>query len=77
MAADRGIGVAKYADVMNEWTWAYEGGEQPGSAGFPTRAEAEAWLSESWQELAEQGVSAVTLRQGEFDVYGPMSLSDS
>lgn len=62
---------------MNEWTWAYEGGEQDASPGFPTQAEAEAWLSENWQELADQGINAVTLRQAEFEVYGPMPLSQS
>ena len=62
---------------MNEWTWNYTGGEQDASAAFPTQAEAEAWLSESWQELADQGVTAVTLRRGEFDVYGPMPLSQN
>lgn len=62
---------------MNEWTWAYTGGESDGSAGFPTQADAEAWLSQSWEELADAGVSAVTLRQGDFDVYGPMPLSPS
>ncbi|MBD2758621.1 hypothetical protein IEE94_03725 [Yimella sp. cx-573] len=62
---------------MNEWTWAYDGGAQTSSAGFPTQAEAEAWLAEHWQELADAGVTAVTLRQAEVDVYGPMSLADS
>ena len=42
---------------------------------FPTQAEAEAWLGEEWPTLADAGVSAVTLRRGEEDVYGPMSLS--
>lgn len=42
---------------------------------FPTQAEAESWVGEIWAELAEQGVAAVTLFEGERRVYGPMSLS--
>lgn len=62
---------------MNKWTWLYSGGAAEAPAGFPTQAEAEAWLGENWQELADSGVSAVTLRQGDFDVYGPMPLAQS
>ena len=42
---------------------------------FPSQAEAEAWLGESWEELADEGVSAVTLQCNGVDVYGPMSLA--
>ena len=42
---------------------------------FPSQVEAEAWLGESWEELAEQGVAAVTLQCNGVDVYGPMSLA--
>jgi hypothetical protein len=42
---------------------------------FPSQVEAEAWLGESWEELAEAGVAAVTLRCNGVDVYGPMSLA--
>ncbi|WP_460467872.1 hypothetical protein [Calidifontibacter terrae] len=59
---------------MSNWTWSYDGGEERASVVFPTRAEAEAWLGESWQELADAGVRAVTLRVDEEPVYGPMSL---
>ena len=41
---------------------------------FPTRSDAESWLGESYPDLAEDGVSAVTLFEGEREVYGPMSL---
>jgi hypothetical protein len=44
------------------------------TASFPSQAEAEAYLGESWQDLAEAGVGAVTLRHGGEIVYGPMSL---
>jgi hypothetical protein len=64
------------------WTWTYEGpdGEQfeapsaPVQPEFPTQADAESWVGEIWRELAEAGVSAVNLFEGERKAYGPMSL---
>ncbi len=44
------------------------------SSPFPTQSDAESYLGESWQELLEAGVEAVTLRENETVVYGPMSL---
>ena len=41
---------------------------------FPTRSDAESWVGEFWADLAEQGVAAVTLFEGDREVYGPMSL---
>ncbi len=41
---------------------------------FPTRSDAESWLGEAYPDLTEDGVSAVTLFEGEREVYGPMSL---
>lgn len=41
---------------------------------FPTRADAEGWLTASWQELAEAGIDEVVLLQDDHVVYGPMSL---
>jgi hypothetical protein len=41
---------------------------------FPTRSDAESWLGEAYPDLAEDGVSAVTLFEGDREVYGPMSL---
>ena len=41
---------------------------------FPTQADAESWVGETWRELAEAGVSAVTLFEGDRKAYGPMSL---
>ena len=41
---------------------------------FPTRSDAETWLGEAYPDLADDGVSAVTLFEGEREVYGPMSL---
>lgn len=45
-----------------------------GSPEFPTRGDAESWLGEAWEELAGSGTEAVTLLEGEREVYGPMSL---
>ncbi len=41
---------------------------------FPTRSDAETWLGEAYPDLTEDGVSSVTLFEGEREVYGPMSL---
>lgn len=46
-----------------------------GGGHFPGRADAEGWLGQEWESLAQQGVAAVTLCRGEEVVYGPMSLS--
>lgn len=47
-----------------------EGGRQE----FPSQADAESWVGEVWPDLAEEGVRAVTLFEGDREVYGPMSL---
>jgi hypothetical protein len=65
------------------WSWRLEdgsGAEVEVSADyagrrFPSQADAESWVGEIWSDLAELGVSAVTLMEGERTVYGPMSLS--
>lgn len=66
---------------MSEYRWrCLDGDEEPLTGGripapvFPTQADAEWWLSSSWEELADVGVAAVTLLQYEDVVYGPMSL---
>lgn len=41
---------------------------------FPTQAEAEAWLTQAYEDLADEGVTEVTLLEGDRVVYGPMSL---
>jgi hypothetical protein len=41
---------------------------------FASQADAESWVGETWAELAEVGVDAVTLLEAERVVYGPMSL---
>jgi hypothetical protein len=63
------------------WWWRLETPDgstvepQDGRQEFPTRADAESWVGEFWEELADQGAAAVTLFEGERQVYGPMSLS--
>lgn len=68
--------------MSDGFTWTYLGadGEELTDLGlasttFPTQADAEAWLGQEWATLADAGVSSVTLRRGEDEVYGPMSLS--
>ncbi|MDF9715708.1 hypothetical protein INN71_09840 [Nocardioides sp. ChNu-153] len=41
---------------------------------FAAQADAESWVGEEFPALAEQGVDAVVLFEGERRVYGPMSL---
>jgi hypothetical protein len=68
------------------WTWRYadptgasiestegtEGTELPAPS-FPTQADAESWIGETWQELFDGGVDAVFLLDDQTVVYGPMS----
>lgn len=42
---------------------------------FANQADAESWVGEVWAELAAEGVAAVTLLEGDREVYGPMSLA--
>ncbi|MBF4767034.1 hypothetical protein ISU10_04555 [Nocardioides agariphilus] len=42
---------------------------------FVSQADAESWVGEIWSDLAEHGVTGVTLFEGDRAVYGPMSLS--
>jgi len=56
--------------------WGSDGEPAPGqdSPSFPTQSEAESWVGEQWPLLVDGGVDAVTLREGDTVVYGPMSL---
>jgi hypothetical protein len=64
----------------SSWRWRLEDSSgtevsvPDGSPSFPSQSDAESWVGETWQELAEQGVDAVTLFEGDREVYGPMSL---
>ena len=67
-----------------DWTWLFLDahgeameGEGLTATGFPTQSDAESYLGESWRELLERGVEAVTLRENGAVVYGPMSLRAS
>ncbi|MEO6713671.1 MAG: hypothetical protein ABIM89_09615 [Mycobacteriales bacterium] len=52
------------------WGWEYELVAGPArTGGFPTQAEAEAWVSDSWQQLYADGARAVTLMEGDREVY--------
>ncbi len=66
-----------------EWRWRLETAEgtevtdvdsAPSAQSFPSQSDAESWVGEVWQDLLEDGVDAVTLFEGEREVYGPMSL---
>lgn len=41
---------------------------------FPTQGDAETWLGESYPDLMEAGVEAVSLYEEDRMVYGPMRL---
>jgi hypothetical protein len=65
----------------DQWTWRYEttagepiAADDGGQAAFPTQADAESWIGESWRGLLEQGVEQVVLLEDDREVYGPMSL---
>ena len=58
--------------------WHWEGDPDPGDGSldqtFPSQGEAETWLGEFYPELLERGVKAVSLREADRLVYGPMAL---
>lgn len=65
------------------WIWRYETVDgspvsdvpTAGQVGvFPSQADAEAWLGDTWAELLAGGVDQVTLLEEDREVYGPMSL---
>ena len=66
------------------WTWRYEdssgapvdaGPEAPTAEPFPSQADAESWIGETWRELLAAGVAQVTLFEDDHQVYGPMGLA--
>jgi hypothetical protein len=64
-----------------DWRWRLEdsAGAEVSPAGvtspeFPSQSDAESWVGEVWRELLDAGVDAVTLFEGDRQVYGPMSL---
>jgi hypothetical protein len=65
------------AATGHQWRYADEAGvaaDGPAVA-FDSQETAEAWLSAHFEELSEQGISAVSLFDGDEIVYGPMPLA--
>jgi len=58
--------------------WRWEADRDPGDGSldrtFPSQGEAESWLGEFYPDLRERGVRAVSLREADRLVYGPMAL---
>ncbi|MFL6025827.1 MAG: hypothetical protein ACJ72K_02765 [Friedmanniella sp.] len=58
--------------------WHWEGDRDPGDGSldqtFPSQGEAESWLGEVYLDLIDRGVRAVSLREADRLVYGPMAL---
>ena len=61
------------------WRWLFA--DQAGIAmsepdvAFTDQEEAEEWLRDHFEELAEDGIATVTLVDGEHVIYGPMFLT--
>ena len=70
--------------MTGDWHWRSQrpgsglragGSSRPvGTERFPSQGEAETWLGETYPELLDGGVRAVSLYEGDRLVYGPMSL---
>jgi hypothetical protein len=75
-----GSGDQSSSGQATAWRWRLEdgaGNEVPAAAAgqtFPSQSDAESWVGEVWRDLVEDGVDAVTLFEGDRQVYGPMSL---
>jgi len=66
---------------MSTFSWRYEGtdGTPVQSSGltaptFPSQADAESWVGETWRELLAEGVEQVSLLRDDQVVYAGMSL---
>lgn len=68
------------------WTWIYQNEDGSPSPSlppeavmtpFPSQADAEAYIGQTWEELLSGGVQAVTLYEDDHEVYGPMSLKSA
>jgi hypothetical protein len=66
------------------WIWRLEAsdGRVITDSGFANtshanQSDAETWLGETWCELADAGVSQVTLFEDDGLIYGPMPLSEA
>lgn len=56
------------------WTAGPEGPADYRSQDFPTRVDAEEWLTGAYESLVDEGLLSVVLYEGLDVVYGPMSL---
>lgn len=54
------------------WYWKPDAGEL--TERFDDQAVAEEWLTANYEDLLDAGTTAVTLFEGDREVYGPMSL---
>jgi hypothetical protein len=66
------------------WMWRFEDAQgnpvrvaEYDGQEFTAQGDAESWLGEVWRDLLDSGVDAVTLLEGDREVYGPMSLHAS
>ena len=67
--------------MSGTWAWRLEGVDgrevvppaEP-AADFPSQADAESWIGESWRGLLDAGAEQASLFEGDRKVYGPMSL---
>ncbi len=64
------------------WSWRYEAADgtpvaapEGADVSFPSQADAETWIGETWRELLDAGVLQVVLLDGDAEVYGPMGLT--
>lgn len=65
------------------WTWIYQNDDGSPTAALPSAASLESFLSreaaeqfigDTFQELLDGGVEAVTLYEDDNEIFGPMSL---
>jgi hypothetical protein len=65
--------------VAFRWRYLNAAGEQVDGPDeqFDNQQLAEEWFAADWELLREIGVDAVTLLDGEDEVYGPMSLHEA
>ncbi|RZS38867.1 hypothetical protein EV193_10478 [Herbihabitans rhizosphaerae] len=60
------------------WEYRYDDGKPGPAPGrdheFEDQDSAEEWFSANWGELRDAGVREVVLKDGDTEVYGPMSL---
>lgn len=60
------------------WRWivaAGEGPERPVGQTFESQELAESWLTESYEDLLDDGYTHASLYEGDRLVYGPMTLT--